>query len=320
MEEFSQDLSVALEEANQQESDSCTEQVMQKPRRPRRRRVRKGVCDVKGVIDISAAGGLGGQETDGSQSGEPDGDGADRGSTSTSTQSQQQPFKSNRSKRNPRMQVEVNERPLGSLAVADDVEMTNVMHQGAGPQGTTNDCPMEGAFSSSSSDLPSECGGCCGCSSEADDEQTDFPHSEPPPPKMAALLVDHPVINRPGPGGRAIGEHGRHHGVGQSGSVGSHHLGGLSIGLSHHHHHVASHLALTNEFRRRVHSAGNRAGGNCSEQAGGRKRRRRCCPLVTTTPTTTGGVSSCGVGSPSVCDSSPALKLVSGCTRDQPTM
>lgn len=150
----------------------------------------------------------------------------------------------------------MNERPLGSLAVADDVEMTNVMHQGAGLQGTTNDCPMEGAFSSSSSDLPSECGGCCGCSSEADDEQTDFPHSEPPPPKMAALLVDHPVINRPGPGGRAIGEHGRHHGVGQSGSVGSHHLGGLSIGLSHHHHHVASHLALTNEFRRRVHSAG----------------------------------------------------------------
>lgn len=78
MEEFSQDLSVALEEANQQDSDSCTEQViiqrdqhsfseilssigspsirshilsypvyniqvMQKPRRPRRRRPRKDV-------------------------------------------------------------------------------------------------------------------------------------------------------------------------------------------------------------------------------------------------------------------------------------
>lgn len=151
--------------------------------------------------------------------------------------------------------VEVNERSSERAGIADDVEMTPLVQGGGGAGGDLDDCLMESTFSSSSSDLPSECGGCCGCSSEADDEQTDFPHSEPPPPKMAALLVDHPAANRlPGPGARPLAEHGRHH-VGQSGSVASHHLGGLPIGLGHHHH-VTTHLALTNEFRRRVHSAG----------------------------------------------------------------
>ncbi|OQR68441.1 hypothetical protein BIW11_02013 [Tropilaelaps mercedesae] len=312
MEEFSQDLSVALEEANQQESDSCTEQVMQKPRRPRRRRARKGGCEIR-ANDVGNAGGLEAPESDGSLSGDNEVEGTERGAATTSSQiQQQQPSRVNRVKRNPRMQVETNDRASENLTLGDDVEMTPLNQQGA-----MEDCPMESAFSSSSSDLPSECGGCCGCSSEADDEQTDFPHSEPPPPKMAALVVDHPTT-RGGPGGRSVSDHGRHHGIGPGAGVGSHHLGGLPIGIPFHHR-LPSHLELTNEFRRRVHSAGNRAGGNCSEQAGGRKRRRRCCPLVPAATTAAGGPNSCSINSPSVPDPSPALKLVSGCSRDQTT-
>ncbi|XP_028966678.1 uncharacterized protein LOC114828090 [Galendromus occidentalis] len=201
MEEFSQDLSVALEEANQQDSDSCTEQVMQKPRRPRRRRPRKDI-NVASPVSRSEGG---------------------------------SPERPRRAKRPPRMQVEAG---AGSLECQGDCQMVSV--------------------SSSSSDVPSECGGCCGCSSEADDEQTDFPHNEPPPPKIKAIQME-------------LAPPSTHQGV-----------------------------ALTNEFRRRVHSAGNRSNPGCSEQ--GRKRRRRCCPIVNPV-----------LGSPSVSDSPPAgIKLHKG--------